>query len=665
MKTLCAALLLLMSIGQALAADIYVDADCSLENAILSANEQAMVAPLADCEAGDVDDGYSQVDDDGVEIPSGLDAITIQFEGSTEGVITLDGTLTVTSHIAIEGNGSVINGAGNQIFDVTAGSLAVASLTMHGGWSEGNGGAIAVRDAALTLRNSVVSGSAARALGGGIYAYNSDLSLFDSVVTGNATGVLSKPEADDGSAESGGDADDDGEAAQTAAADDDTELTAQTADPEESEAEAQAEATLEQIPWDSSGGGLYFSGENNSLVIGRSGLDSNRSRNHGGGLYIVSGRATITNATISGNSAGGDGGALYNAGDSKLTHVTVVFNSAANTGGIFDTATLQLYNSIVADNAGGDCSGTLNALLGNLIRDRSCGHDGLSDDPNLLLLGGSPAYYLPQEGSPALDAASSDHCPATDQRGISRTLEACDIGAAEFEPGAFSFQIQSALAVVSPVGSGGGAEEEEEPTPTPTTTPTPAPPPTPAPSTCSVMPPNILITGYTNGTACKVLDAPGVGNQILIDNGFLQAVDIFGDLSGHVTACFQHGRGVIILLDAANSPRNIVPLQPRLDGNMICADVPRPGTVVLMPLQFVQTGLAPMPIWHLGSCTVTTTAILNLRSEPNSGSAILANVLNDVQLTADRTEQNWYRVNYYDIIGWLSGDYLSKSGNCG
>ncbi|MDE2774936.1 MAG: SH3 domain-containing protein [Chloroflexota bacterium] len=668
-RTLFAAalFLLLMPIGRALAADINVDADCSLANAVLSANEQAMVAPSADCEAGDVDDGYSQVDEDGVEIPSGSDTITIQFEGTTDGVITLDGTLSVTSHIAIVGNGSVIEGAGNQIFDVTAGSLAVASLTMRGGWSDGNGGAIAVREAALSLSNSVVSGSATRALGGGIYAYNSDLSLFDSVVTGNATGVLTRPEADDGIAESGDDTDENGEAAQAEEADE-TELRAQTADSDESEAEAQteaaAEATPEQIPWDTSGGGVYFNGENNSLVIGRSGVESNRSRNHGGGLYIASGRATITNATISGNSAGGSGGALYNAGDSRLTHVTLVFNSAADTGGIFDTATLQLYNSVVADNAGGDCSGTLNALLGNLIRDRSCGHDGLSEDPNLLLLGGSPAYYLPQEGSPAVDAASADHCSATDQRGISRVLDACDIGAAEFEQGAFSFQIQSALGVISPDGSADGAalgeEEEEEATPAPT-----SPPPTPLPSICSDMPSNILITGYTNGTACKALDAQGVGNQTVLSHGFFHAVDIFGDLSATVSACFQHGPGVIILLDAANSPRNIVPLQPRLDGNMICADVPRAGTVVLMPLQFAQTGLAPMPIWHLSSCTVTTTAILNLRSEPNSASGILANVLNNVQLTADQTEQNWYRVNYYDIVGWLSGDYLSKSGNCG
>ena len=60
MRDICIAMLalLLMPIGQALAADITVDADCSLRNAFLSANEQEMVEPLAACEAGDIDDGH-------------------------------------------------------------------------------------------------------------------------------------------------------------------------------------------------------------------------------------------------------------------------------------------------------------------------------------------------------------------------------------------------------------------------------------------------------------------------------------------------------------------------------------------------------------------------------------------------------------------------------
>ena len=64
---------------------------------------------------------------------------------------------------------------------------------MNGGWSAGNGGAIAVSNAAVTLVNSVVSNSGAKELGGGIYALDSDLTLIDSVVSANATGIVSQP----------------------------------------------------------------------------------------------------------------------------------------------------------------------------------------------------------------------------------------------------------------------------------------------------------------------------------------------------------------------------------------------------------------------------------------------------------------------------------------
>ena len=63
------------------------------------------------------------MDDNGVEIPAGLDTITLDVAGTVEGVITLDATLSVTSNIALEGSGFVIDGAGNQIFSVSAGSL--------------------------------------------------------------------------------------------------------------------------------------------------------------------------------------------------------------------------------------------------------------------------------------------------------------------------------------------------------------------------------------------------------------------------------------------------------------------------------------------------------------------------------------------------------------
>ena len=636
----------MMPIGSALAADIMVDADCSLPNAVLSANGEEMVEPLADCEAGDADDGNAQVDDKGVEIPAGLDTITIDVAGTDEGVITLEATLTVSSNIVIEGSGFAIDGAGNQIFNVTAGSLTVHNLTMSGGWSAEHGGGIAVTNAAVTLNNSVVSGNSATELGGGIYALDSDLALIDSVVSGNATGIVDKPEPPP--------------------APEDEDDNAQTADTDEEEASAQTEPTDEPEPpevpitWDTFGAGVYFEGEANSLTIDKSGLDTNVSPSNGGGVYIASGSATINNSTISGNRVGGEGGGVYNA-QLQYTH------SCDSCGQLsydrwghrrqLDAAALQQYR--LPTTLAAIASATLNATIGNLIRDLSCGHDGLSDDPILLLLGGSPEYYLPQVGSPALDAAAADYCLLTDQRGIDRVAETCDIGAAEHQPGVFKFQIQSALAILAPPEPGGSSQQEEA---APAATATPEP--TPVPSSCEILPSHISVTGTYRGVDCKVLDASGVGNQTLINYGFYYAVDIFGSISSSVKACFQHNSGALVLLDAANSPRNIVALRTRHESNLICADVDRPGTLVLMPLDFFTSGQISEPIWSLSGCSVTTTDILNLRSEPNSTSSIVANVLNDVQLTADQKATYYHRVDYYGIIGWLSSSYLSLSGSC-
>ena len=387
-------------------------------------------------------------------------------------------------------------GGGNQIFNITAGSLTLNDLTMSGGFSITNGGAIAVSNAALTLNNSVVSNSGARGYGGGVYALDSDLTLADSVVSGNVTNA----NAED--FEPVEEADADGEQAEGTAQSEDTVI----------EAEAQAEDDEELALPDVegvAGAGVYFKGAANSLVIERSGIDNNSTPDSGGGLYIAAGSATIHNSTISGNSAFVDGGGIYSAGATIVKHATITGNSANSAGGILDASQLQLYNSILSDNAGGDCSGSLNANLANIIRDASCNHDGLTADPMLLLLGGSPAYYTLQEGSPAIDAAAAEYCLAVDQRGLLRLPESCDIGAAEYEQGVFSFQIQSALASLTPADGGGGegdAEEKDDDLP-----------PTQAPSNCVLLPVHIVVIGHDNGSNvnCTHLDHVGLGDRTL------------------------------------------------------------------------------------------------------------------------------------------------------
>ena len=622
--------LLTLPIGQAFAADITVDADCSLANAILSANGETMLEPQAECEAG-----ASGGDN------NGLDTITIDVAGTDNGTITLDATLSVSSAIIIEGRGNRLNGAGNQIFNVTAGALTLKDLTLFSGFSLSNGGAIAVADAALTLNNSAIRNSGARGLGGGVYALNSDVTLVDSAISDS----LTKASAEDVLVE---EEPDESEANAVAQA----EQSDETPEPEtDTEAELPAVEGL-------AGGGLYFAGETSTLTIDRSGIDNNESPEIGGGLYIASGSAFISNSTISANKSGASSGGLYNAGNSILRHVTVIGNASISAGGINDSATLLLYNSILSDNEGGDCNGSLNANLGNIIRDGSCNHDGLEADPMLLRLAGSPAYYLPQLGSPAIDAAVPEYCTTTDQRGINRLAETCDIGAAEHEAGIFTFQIQSALAALSTPDPGGSA-----PTPTPLP-PEPEEEATETPSTCQSLPAHVVVSDFASSTQCKVVDESGVGNQTLIDAGMYHAVDIFGLLPSAITVCIQQGTGAFVLLDAAESPRTIVPLFTWQDSDMKCAQVDRPGTAVLMNLDFFTSEAVSAPAWELTDCRVTTTDILNLRSEPNTTSSVRANVLNNVTLAADQKTSHWYRVDYYNVIGWLNATYLTLSDNC-
>jgi len=167
----------------------------------------------------------------------------------------------------------------------------------------------------------------------------------------------------------------------------------------------------------------------------------------GGGIYVDgTGTLTVTNTTITKNSAELGGGIYLNAGTVVATNVTIT-NNAAHTGGGARSngpsgTTFTLRNSIVAlNNAGGDCAfgGPLTLAGTNLIGDTSCGSAGsgiIVADPMLAALadnGGPTQTQASLAGSPAIDAATN--CTVTDdQRYVGRPLgAACDIGAFEFD----------------------------------------------------------------------------------------------------------------------------------------------------------------------------------------------------------------------------------------
>ncbi len=589
---LLATALLLLPLGRALAADITVDEDCSLYNAILSANGEEQVEPLNSCEDGDEAVGEEQ---------TGADTITIDLTGTEEGTITLTSTLSITSEVIVDGAGFAIGGDDSyQIFNVDGGSLEIMNLTLTAGSSASSGGAVFVSNGSFSMNNSVISNSASASHGGGIYAESSDIVITNSAISANTAGAN--------------------------------------------------EAV--------SGAGIYFvGGEENSLLIDKSGFDSNSATDDGAGLYVNSGIATITNTSFAENSAADKGGAIYNAGTATLTHVTIVDNSAETGGGIYDNALFHLYNSILSGNITEDCTGTLNSNIGNLIQDGSCGHEELVGDPMLLKLAGLPVYYVLQEASSAIDSGNTGKCLLEDQRGLERLEGFCDIGASEYLPGSFAFQIQSAVANAA---AAAGASETDDDSAASSGTETVRATATP---TCESLPTGVTVTGYVSGTQCQERDAAGVGNQVIVDYGFKKAIDLWGYVpESGLRICFQD-TGAIILLDAATSPRTIIPLTTVTEGDWRCADVDREGTAVLMDQDFLSSEAAADVETPLTDCTVTTTDILNVRNEP-AGDTVVAVLLNDVSLSPSMRVPSWFKVNYYGIVGWISADYVTTTGAC-
>jgi hypothetical protein len=187
------------------------------------------------------------------------------------------------------------------------------------------------------------------------------------------------------------------------------------------------------------------------------------SGNSGGALFVSgeSCNATLTNVTLSGNSANSSSGALHNTfGTVTLVNVTVTNNSAPGLGG-----PMTVRNTIVAGNGlGSQCSFASPTSLGhNIDQGESCGFDQPTDltmiDPDDLLgllgpldeEGGSPVHPL-LAGSLAIDAIPVNDCVdsdlmplLTDQLGVDRPQgSACDIGAVEFVPEPVAMALQLA-----------------------------------------------------------------------------------------------------------------------------------------------------------------------------------------------------------------------------
>ena len=195
------------------------------------------------------------------------------------------------------------------------------------------------------------------------------------------------------------------------------------------------------------GGGISNGGTltvSNSTISGNSFTGTSLYSSAVGGGIANSGTAFVNNSTITGNS--GPGG-IWNQGSITMSSVTVSGNGGGVKTQSGQSAVIQ--NSILVDNGGSDCTGSMTSKGYNLGSDATCNFSGTGDrnntDPLLGPLqnnGGPTATMALLPGSPAIDGGNPSGCTdgqgsllKTDQRGMPRPdpedKGGCDMGAYE------------------------------------------------------------------------------------------------------------------------------------------------------------------------------------------------------------------------------------------
>lgn len=340
---------------------------------------------------------------DTIIVPAGTYTLTLAGAGEN---LAATGDLDISDNIAIRGAGadSTIIQAGtlgvggppngiDRVFDISGPvTVNITGITVRNGMVidnsggvEGNGGGILNNGGTLTITDSTISGNTAIDSGGAVYDSGGALSITNSTISGN---------------------------------------------------------TSQQ------GSGIFSNG--GTIMLLKSTLSNNLADGDGGGIYMnnpgTDPHLTITNSTLSGNSAiGGVGGGVLCGGTILVTNSTIAGNMSSGTGGgIFNVGGMTLFNTIVADSTGSNCSGTIINGGNNIDSGSTCGwgtNMGSMSDTSPLLgkladNGGQTQTMALLTGSPAIDGVtygSPNGSPATDQRGVVRPqLSGYDIGAFEW-----------------------------------------------------------------------------------------------------------------------------------------------------------------------------------------------------------------------------------------
>ncbi|MDE2910277.1 MAG: fibronectin type III domain-containing protein, partial [Chloroflexota bacterium] len=218
-------------------------------------------------------------------------------------------------------------------------------------------------------------------------------------------------------------------------------------------------------------------------------------------------------------------------------------------------------------------------------------------------------------------------------------------------------------------------DDEEDDLPRPT----PAPTPTPIRDTLNHLPPGIQVSNWVDGAQGKRVGPAGVGRADVIEQGILDAVDIWSNVTPGVEVCFnQPGR--VVFLDAAYAPRKLFDLPAYQRDGMTCTTIDSAGTVVLLrgespPPQSSQSqSQNPPPLATaepskpnsqlLRGCEVRPWANVKFRQSPPGGEVIGVTAIRE-WLPASEKRYGYFKIPLWGREGWISGRFVYSRGDCG
>ncbi len=416
---------------------IIVDDNCSLANAVRSANGNAQVEESGDSDGNDDCETGADPDDTATPPDTGDDIILLKKN------VTLAAPLpSLTSRVQLEGNGRTISGDGKyRVIMAVGGHLSVNNLTITKGVASTVGGGIYVNSGSLSVSDSAIKDSQAADIGGGVYAIDSNVDISNTEISGNST-VKSHGGGFYFISSTG----------------------LHTLDIEG--------ATFKKNATTEDGGALKTAG--GIATINKSTFVENTA-DEGGAIESSETTFDITNSTFSNNSAREGGGLSSFSSFVTLTHTTWAYNSAEEQGGgiaiIGWTGNFKIRNTLITDStSGGDCHSGPNPdiiieFTGNIIQDGSCTPlsaesqavasestefqaQSVAEDDQVIVaeaqsttgadvmisgLTGNPPHHPLQRGSPAIDTADPLYCLLDDQPFTARPQYGnCDVGAYEY-----------------------------------------------------------------------------------------------------------------------------------------------------------------------------------------------------------------------------------------